>query len=167
MQKQLNPDLFGTEAQMTFTNTDKSPVNQASFDHILNLDSKIAELRQQVAALKEGLAQVRSESQLQQKSVVNHLEQFTRSIKILEQNDQTLAQQNQQKNQHLSQKLADYKNIELKLKEMMDRHQMVLKSYELKIQQLQNVIVQKEGVILGFQSALQDARAEIARLKRA
>lgn len=167
MQKQLNPDLFGNDSQMGFVSNERANSNPASFDHILNLDNKMADLRVQLTQIKEAVSQLKSDQQITQKSNQGQMEQMLRAIKILEQNDQTLAQQNQMKNQHLSQKLADYKNIEVKLKEMMDRHQMVLRSYDLKIQQLQQLMHDKENLIISFQGSLQEARNEIARLKRA
>jgi 3-dehydroquinate synthase class II len=95
------------------------------------------------------------------------MEQITRAIKILEQNDQTLAQQNQQKAQAMAQRLAEYKNMETKIQEMIDKHHMVLRGYDLKIQHLNNIISEKENSLVSFQAALQDAKNEIARLKRA
>lgn len=167
MQKQLNPDLFGNESNLGFVTADRNTSNSASFDHILNLDNKMAELRMQLNQIKDVVGQLKADQQITHKSNQGQVEQILRAIKILEQNDQTLAQQNQMKNQHLSQKLADYKNIEVKLKEMMDRHQMVLRSYDLKIQQLQQLMHDKENLIVSFQGSLQEARNEIARLKRA
>lgn len=160
MQKLLNPDLFGSEM---------APPTPAGvgFEHILSIDQKIAELRGQMHELRDGVQYLKSEMQVMQKGFQGQFDQVARALKVLEQNDQTLASQNQQKNNLMAQKVADHKNVEAKIKEMMDRHQMILRGYDLKIQQLQAVLAEKENTLLSFQGALHDAKAEIARLKRA
>lgn len=168
MQKQLNPDLFGLEMSPQSASSVKTTgLSGASFDHILNLDQKVAELRAQMSEMRDQVLSLKNEVQVISKSSQNHYDQLARAIKVLEKNDQTLAQQNQQKSQMLAQRLADYKTIESKIKEMTDKHHMVLRSYDLKIQHLQNLISEKENSVVSFQAALQDARNEIARLKRA
>jgi chromosome segregation ATPase len=169
MQKQLNPDLFGLDLESPSYSATKSSsaISGASFDHILNLDQKLADLRVQVSELKDQVRSLKSEMSLLTKTNQSQIEQITRAIKVLEQNDQTLANQNQQKAQMLSQRLADYKNLESKIREMVDKHHMVLRSYDLKIQHLQNIISEKENSLVTLQAALQDAKNEIARLKRA
>jgi len=169
MQKQLNPDLFGIDFGTSTISLSKSAsaMSGASFDHILNLDQKLADLRVQVSELKDQVNNVKSETQLLTKTMQGQVEQITRAIKVLEQNDQTLAQQNQQKTQVMAQRLTEYKNMESKLKEMLDKHHMVLRSYDLKIQNLQNIISEKENSQVSFQAALLEAKNEIARLKRA
>jgi chromosome segregation ATPase len=169
MQKQLNPDLFGLDLESHTYSATKNPstLSGASFDHILNLDQKLADIRVQVSQLKDQVHSIKTESTLLTKTTQGQIEQITRAIKVLEQNDQTLANQNQQKAQMLSQRLAEYKNLESKIREMIDKHHMILRSYDLKIQHLQNIISEKENSLISLQAALQDAKNEIARLKRA
>lgn len=168
MQKQLNPDLFGIEyGAQTGSHTKGNTTSSASFDHILNLDQKMADLRGQVSDLRDQIQSIKSETGLLTKTMQGQVEQITRAIKVLEQNDQTLSQQNQQKAQMMAQRLSEYKNMETKIKEMVDKHHMILRGYDLKIQHLQNLISEKESGLISFQAALQDAKSEIARLKRA
>jgi len=168
MQKQLNPELFGIEYVNQMNSSVKNKATSgASFDHILNLDQKMADLRAQVSELKDQIQQLKSEMHMLAKTTQGQIDQITRAIKILEQNDQTLAQQNQQKAQVMAQRLAEYKNMEAKIHEMLDKHHMVLRGYDLKIQHLNTIISEKENSLVSFQAALQDAKNEIARLKRA
>jgi chromosome segregation ATPase len=169
MQKQLNSDLFGIEIGSTSSSLVQktSGLSGASFDHILNLDQKTSDLRGQLLEMKDQFQSFKGETTLAYKKIQGQLDHLGRSIKVLEQNDHTLSQQNQQRNQVLAQRLSEYKNIETKLREMMDKHHMILRGYDLKIQNLQNLLNEKESSLISFQAALQEAKNEIARLKRA
>ncbi|MCS6838820.1 MAG: hypothetical protein NZ480_08235 [Bdellovibrionaceae bacterium] len=169
MQKQINPDLFGME----ITPNTPTALGQASnlgllgWDSLFQLEQKMAELRQALQEVRDQIALLKKDSSHQQQATEKKIDQIVTSLKILEKNDHLLAQQHQERNQSVSHKLQDLKNTELKIKEMIDHHQMVIRRYDHKIHQLQEIIDQKNQLLEKFRLALQDAQNEIARLKKA
>lgn len=168
MQKVLNPELFGSESD--FLNPSHQIISQGgpiSYEQIKRLEDKFSTVLNQVNELKNSLTQLKLDHEKLQKNYILQNEQITRAIKILEKNDQTLVQQNQQKINHFNQKLADFKTLEEKTQHTMNRHQMLLKNYEVKLEQMNQLIEEKNNQILSFNSTLNLAKEEIARLKKA
>ncbi len=167
MQKQLNPDLFGTSLPLNKSHNPQSSSQNvvghergASLDHILNLDQKVADLRLQLSELKSTLTDFIAHSKMTQTSYQKQFENFANAIKALQSNDVTLQESMQKTLSHQHHKSSEIQAIESKMKEQLDRHQMVLRSYDLKLNQLQEHLNNKEEILIAYQTQLQ-------RLKRA
>jgi archaellum component FlaC len=55
---------------------------------------------------------------------------------------------------------------ESKIQEMMDRHNQVLQTYDVRMGQIQKIVHEQELQLMGAKASLEEARREIARLKK-
>jgi chromosome segregation ATPase len=161
MQKELNPELFGEAGQ-------KSRVFEAPAqnNHVHVLEQKILETRNQVHHLAEGLNKIVSQINEFIKSSQVKFERMQQALNKLEQNDQALSVDATQKISALHTRLGERKSMDYKIQEMIDRHNSVLRSHEVRMAQLQKLVSEKEAQVLAAQSALNETKMEIARLKR-
>jgi hypothetical protein len=84
----------------------------------------------------------------------------------LEQSHNGLATEAGQKIGQLTAKANERRSIDLKVQEMVDRHNNVIKSMEVRMNHMQKLLVEKEAQMVSAQAALNEAKMEIARLKR-
>jgi hypothetical protein len=80
--------------------------------------------------------------------------------------DVAFAMESGQKISQLNQKLTERKSLEMKVQEMVDRHNNVIKSFEVRMGQLQKLLAEKDAMLVSAQATLNDAKMEITRLKR-
>ncbi len=167
MQKELNPDLFG-ESSTSKTRTVEAANPNASIGllHVKEVDTKLAEMRTQMNVMIDNMNRFATQVNEALKTSHQKFEKMGQTIQRLEQNDQALALDNSQKLSQLGQKLGERRTLDGKVQEMIDRHNSVLKSYELRLNQLQKLIAEREQQIMNAQSALNEAKMEIARMKR-
>ena len=160
MQKELNPELFGET-------TAKSRVFEApAANHINVLEHKILDTRNQIQQLAENMNKVVSQINEFIKGSQAKFDRIQQSLQKLEQNDQVVHNDANQKIAAMSTRLGERKSMDYKIQEMIDRHNSVLRSYEVRLGQLQKLLSEKEAQMIATQSALNETRMEIARLKR-
>lgn len=160
MQKELNPELFG-ESHAKSRVVEAPPVNQM---HLL--EQKLIETRAQVHQMGENLARVVSQINEFIRSSQTKFDRLNQAIQRLEQNDQALAGEVSQKVNMMHTRLSDRKTMDMKIQEMVDRHNSVLRGFELRMAQMQKILTEKEAQLVATQSALNETKMEIARLKR-
>lgn len=165
MQKELNPELFG-EGLSRSRLVEPSGGEDRGLQQVLAVDQKIAELRGEVRGAVEQMNDAMARIADFMRASQGRFEKLQTAIAVLERNDQAIALDNTQKLSQLNQKLGERKVLDLKVQEMIDRHNSVLKSYELRLSQLQKLIGEREQQILATQGALNEAKRELARLKR-
>jgi DNA repair exonuclease SbcCD ATPase subunit len=88
------------------------------------------------------------------------------SVQRLEQTHNAMADETGVKFAHMTQKVAERRTLDAKVQEMVDRHNNVLKTYEVRMQQLQRLLSEKEAQVIGAHAALNEVKMDIARLKR-
>ena len=66
----------------------------------------------------------------------------------------------------LLQKLTEQKKYDQKVQDIVDRHNNLLKGYEVRLNQMQKLLVQKEHDYVEAVTTLKELKAEITRLKR-
>lgn len=154
MQKELNPELFGPQGAPSLN----SVLTQA--------DQKVFEVKQHLTFLSEQVAKLVAQMNTYIKSSQAKIERLQVSVTKLEQNQSTLTSDATAKMNSLSQRLSERKSLDGKVQEMIDRHNNVLRSYEVRMNNLQKLIAEKEAQIMQAQAALNEARMEITRLKR-
>ncbi len=66
----------------------------------------------------------------------------------------------------LLQKLTEQKKYDQKVQDIVDRHNNLLKGYEVRLNQMQKLLVQKEQDYVEAITTLKELKAEITRLKR-
>ena len=160
MQKELNPELFGETSTKSRVLEPKAP------NQLLIMEQKVSETRSQIYQLSESLSKIVSQINEFMKSSQVKFERLSAGIQRLEQGHQALNTDAVQKLGQLHNRFAERKTMDLKIQEMMDRHNSVLRSFEMRLGQMHKVLSEKEAQLLQSQSALNDAKMEIARLKR-
>lgn len=166
MQKELNPELFGESSVVKSRVVDSQAPVEASFQQVLVVDQKIADLRNEMRTVVEHMQHAMKQVNEFIRASQSRFEKLQTAIAQLERNDQALSLDNTQKLSNLAQKIGERKVLDIKVQEMIDRHNSVLKSYELRLNQLQKLIAEREQQIVATQGALNDAKREIARMKR-
>ena len=164
MQKELNPELFGEN----FSNSRVVGNSQSQNPNgpILAMESKIAETRAQLHQMGEGLTSVVSQVNEFIKGSHGKIEKLQQAVQRLEQNDQAINLEAAQKISQINNKLGERKTMDLKIQEMIDRHNSVLRSFEVRFNQMQKLMADKEAMLVSAQAALNEAKMEISRLKR-
>ena len=169
MAKVLNPDLFGERQKSASTSVESTPDygrTSESMPHFLNIDRQILETRQQMALTQEEIKKMAS--QMSEISKTTHLkfERLQQQVQRLEQAHNGLAQESIHKMTHLNQKITDRKSVDQKIQDMVDRYTNVIKSFEVRMHHLQKLLADKEAQMVATQTALNETKMEIARLKR-
>lgn len=160
MQKELNPDLFGETSNKSrvYENHNQSQVNY--------LDQKVLETRTQMRSLGDQLQKIVGQMNEFIKSTQGRFEKTNQQILRLEQNDQTILKDLSQRISSVHSRFSDKTNMEYKIQEMMDKHQSILRSYELKLQQIQKILNERDAQLISTQALLSETKMELARLKR-
>ncbi len=164
MQKELNPELFGENISKSRV-VDNS-ISQKPNSHHVALENKISETRSQLHQLGESLTSVVNQVNDFIKGSQGKFERLNQSVQRLEQNDQAMNLEAAQKISQINNKLGERKIMDLKIQEMVDRHNSVLRSFEVRFNQMQKLMADKEALLVSAQSALNEAKMEISRLKR-
>ncbi|WP_415063265.1 hypothetical protein [Bdellovibrio sp.] len=166
MHKELNPELFG-EKKVVKNPVMDAPVNLGpAGNSYLNTDRQIFELKAQNQALADQLNKVVGTVNELIKTSNVKFEKQSHLLSRLEQSHNGLATEAGQKITQLAQKVNERKSLDLKVQEMVDRHNNVIKSFEVRMNHLQKLLAEKEAQMISAQAALNEAKMEIARLKR-
>lgn len=176
MNKELNPELFG-EKRVTKPETGGLGAtslhsaglhsNSASVDAgFLNLDRQVFELKSAFNQMNEQFKKLTQQMLEHSKSSNLKLERLQQSLGRLEQSHNGLALEAGQKISSMNQKFQERKALDAKIQEMVDRHNNVVKSFEVRMNQLQKLLVDKEAQVVAAQAAINETKMEIARLKR-
>ncbi len=166
MQKELNPELFGERKTSREPNNENRISYGAPQGNYLNTDRQIHELKVQNQALMDQLNKVIGTLNEVIKSSNLKFEKQNQQLNRLEQSHNGLATEAGQKISQLGQRLNERKSFELKVQEMVDRHNTVIKSFEVRMNHLQKLLAEKDAQVVSSLGALNEAKMEIARLKR-
>lgn len=162
MNKELNPDLFN-EKKNSKSSTD---IHAASETAQLGVDRQIFELRMQNHTLTEQLNKLTSIFNEFSKNSSMKMERHQQTLLRLEQNHNNLIFETGQKFNQMNLKVAERKVGDAKVLEMLERHNNIVKSFEVRMNHLQKLLAEKEAQSAATQAALNEAKMELARLKR-
>jgi hypothetical protein len=166
MNKELNPDLFGEKKSNKALNHENSICLGTPGDNYLNTDRQIFELRVQNQNLADQLNKVVATLNELIKTNNIKFEKQSSLINRLEQSHNGLASEAGQKITQISQRINERKSMDLKVQEMVDRHNNVIKSFEVRMNHLQRLLAEKDAQVISSHAALNEAKMDIARLKR-
>lgn len=164
MHKELNPELFGERRVSTGSKMDTMSDNSGM--NFLNTDRQIHELKLQNQALNDQMNKIVGTVNELIKTSNIKFEKQAQLVARLEQSHNGLATEAGHKLNVFSQRLNERKTLDAKVHEMVDRHNNVVKSFEVRMNQLQKLLADKEAQMVVCQTALNEAKMEIARLKR-
>ncbi|KYG66097.1 hypothetical protein AZI86_03260 [Bdellovibrio bacteriovorus] len=165
MQKELNPELFG-EKKVVKSSPADAAANLGNNSNYLNTDRQIFELRSQNQNLHNQLEKIVGSVNEWIKTSNVKFEKQASLLTRLEQSHNGLATEAGQKISMLSAKVNERRALDLKVQEMVDRHNNIVKSFEVRMNHLQKLLAEKEAQMIASQAALNEAKMEIARLKR-
>lgn len=150
MARELNPDLFG------------SSVPKAEKSHSLeNPDpyrKKIRDLEIHVHSLTQKIEKLTL--LIEKKSI-----QSQHSTKSLETQVRGAISELAKRQSILGQKLTEKKAVELKLQEIMDRHNQVVHNFEVKMNQMQKLCTEQEVKLMSYKSTMDSLLKEIRAFK--
>ena len=101
-----------------------------------------------------------------QKTAKLKSDRFNQSLQRLEGQQSQLTTDISEKFALLLQKLTEQKKYDQKVQDIVDRHNNLLKGYEVRLNQMQKLLVQKEQDYVEAITTLKELKAEITRLKR-
>lgn len=166
MHKELNPELFGEKKISKSTGLEGSSNMGSGAANYLNTDRQIFEVKAQNQALVDQMNKIVGTVNELIKSTNAKFERQQALMSRLEQSHNGLATEAGQKITQLSQRVNERKSLDLKVQEMVDRHNNIIKSFEVRMNHLQKLLAEKEAQMISCQTALNEAKMEIARLKR-
>lgn len=163
MRKEITPGLFsGDPMKETMSVMGVPDFSTVKLDS-LNPLSEVKRLEKRI----EGLIQeVRMKQEEQTRSIQTRFELFVQKLNSLDSKFEALAQDLRGKYSHLSSKVTEHNLSDMKTQALIDRHTHVLRQFEQRVSQLQRMIEEQEFQILNYKAALEDARKELARIKR-
>ncbi len=160
MAKELDPSLFG-EGSWSASRTIEKP--KVSVEH---LENKIVDMRLEVREINDELNRWANETSEFRKTTQESLEQLNQRMARVEGVQNRVSDEVMMKVSQLHHKIGDRGQYDRKVQDLIDRHHAVLRSAEMRLNQLQKVVEEKEAQILAAQVALNDAKMELIRLKR-
>jgi hypothetical protein len=161
--RELNPALFGEPSAQAKV-LDGSA--QSQLPHLMQTEQKVNEMKTQLGMMAEHVGKLTEQFTEFAKSSQIKFERIQQYLQKLEQNDHQIVSEATQKFSQINTRLGERKSTDNKIHEMVDRHNSVLKSFEMRLTQMQKLIMEKEAQLLTAQAALNEAKMEIARLKR-
>ena len=161
--RELNPSLFGEGSSKT--KLLEGPINN-QFPHLIQSDQKIQDLKSQISIMAETMGKWNQQYAEFMKTCQLKFDRVGQILTKLESNDQAIISEATQKFSRINDRLAERKSVEAKIQEMIDRHNSVVRSFELRLNQMQKLLADKETQMMSTQAALNEAKVEIARLKR-
>jgi hypothetical protein len=164
MSKELDPSLFGEGAWASPRAVEKS--RSTAFDAVGHIEQKVADLRIQHREMKEEMGRFASEMEVFKTSTHNKMEKLAQQVARLEGLQGKVHQEVSTRMSQMHTRLADRQSVDIKVQEMVDRHQALIRSAEMRINQMQKILAEKEAMLLSAQVTLSEAKIEISRLKR-
>ncbi|MCX7977382.1 MAG: hypothetical protein N2578_00090 [Bdellovibrionaceae bacterium] len=165
MQKELNPEIFGERKVSSSHPAGISPVSGVA-PEIFNIDKQIFDLREHLRQIRAEYEGFRSQIIETSKSLSLKIDRLAQQILRLESSHNGLAQETANRLNALQSRLHERRSIDAKVQELVDRHTNILKTYEVRMNHLQKLLAEKEEQFVQAQAALNEAKMEIARLKR-
>lgn len=96
----------------------------------------------------------------------SRLDRFEQQMIRLEDGISRLTNDTSQRLASLAGRINERKVTDSKVQELMDRHNLMLRNFENRLASMQKLAADQEQALLSAFAALEDARAELSRLKR-
>ena len=160
MSRELNTEFFGIHQENKKAVALEVPV----IDWLPAKEEKKVALKNDVTTSE--MEELKSQFQELQSSTKLRLDRMQNTIQKWEQSHSDLSHEVASKISLLLQKLNEQKKFDQKVQDIIDRHNNLLKGYEVRMNQLQKLLQQKESDFAEALSALKEAKSEIALLKR-
>jgi chromosome segregation ATPase len=161
--RSLNRNLFADPAQSAKV---VEGYSHSQLPHLMQTEQKIQEVKSQLSTLSEHFGQWTNNYSEFAKSAHLKFERIYQALQKLEANDHLIVTETSQKFSRINERFAERKSVDAKIQEMIDRHNSVLKSFEMRMSQMQRQLAEKEATLISAQAALNETKMELSRLKR-
>lgn len=166
MKKELNYNFFdisaGAPAKTVFNQSTPPP---PSWNFAQDQEKVIEPVPETSNHLNE-INDVKSEILEIQRNSKLRSDRYNQSLQRLENQQNQLSADISEKFALLLQKLNEQKKYDQKVQDIVDRHNNLLKGYEVRVNQMQKLLMQKEQDYVEATTTLKELKAEISRLKR-
>ena len=186
MHRDLNPQLFGSQGHsgaQVDSGVDSASISRIPTARLMGapeeatrrlpyppVDVKVME--QAIANLKGAMIQMERRTETigfkmeeLARTVHARLERFSQSIVRIEDSQNKSQADTAQRFANVSAKVNERKVGEMKVQELMDRHNSIIRNFENRMLSLQRLASEQEMSLHNAQAALDEARSEISRLK--
>lgn len=182
MHRELNPQLFGTNSPVEKIGNPVDP-NQPAAGIMGRAEPAarqvpyppidVKAIEHQINTLKVALMQMdkRTDSlaaKMEELARNTHgrLERFAQAITRIEESQSRNHQESTARLAQLVGKVNESKITDTKVTELVDRHNQIIRNFENRLVSLQRLVSEQEMALHNAQATLEEARNEIARLKR-
>jgi len=170
MGRELHPDLFESSlknASMPATNVSVDGVSVSDFTEFRMItERKSNVLADTVESMGLKIEELNTKITRLSRAAGMSFEKITPAVSELQKNVTKNTQDIERKTRWLTSKLEESKINANKVESLMERQNMVIKSFETKLANIQKILSQKEMQILNLSEALKEARVEIKKLLR-
>lgn len=157
MSRQILPNLFDDKPQANTTEQVYEPLP------LLDQANPIQKMTEQVG---EKFNQFRFETQKIVKSVALRLEKNLQRIQQLEEKVNHLVAESKERFSQIGTKVKDNQRNEMRMESLVERHQQVVQSFELKLAKAQRLIDNQSLQLAKQTEMIAESRREIEKLKR-
>ncbi|MEK6773749.1 MAG: hypothetical protein AABY64_07405 [Bdellovibrionota bacterium] len=166
--KELNPELFG----------EIHPVEHTKKNHLLesmklgapmqplDFDEEVQSTQKELSELKGDVHHLKDEFQENQQNTKLRLDRLQVSLTKLEEGYSEFVHEVGEKMHQISSRFGEQKKYDQKIQELIDRHNNLLKGYEIRMNQTQRILAQKESELIEVHTLLNNTKMELARMKR-
>ena len=161
MEKQLNPALFNANSSDKVSDSKSWYIDPASalrFDRPIDR-AELKKIEERFEVVNDRVTEMIKTSTLKGEKVSQRVAQAEGRI-------ETLAQEIRSKYAQLSGRVTERNLMETEVQSMLDRHNQVVRNFENRMTQMQRLIENQQMLLMNSQAALEEARRELARLKR-
>lgn len=190
MHKELNPNLFlqqqqqmqPQQQQMSQAQFQQQPISsqmvpydinpaitppvEAMMNKAVTTSEEVHVLRRQVFRQQEQITKLSHHLLEQNKSQQLKYERTAQAITRMEQGNVSFAQDISEKIAQISSRISERKAVDLKIQDLIEQQNIMLKTNDDRIQKLQKYITEKDIQMNNLVMAMQEAQMEIQRLKR-
>lgn len=168
MQKELNPDLFPTPKTSIKreTATEGLPALEVIYEKALAASEEVRLLRTQLNRLQDQMTRMGTHIAENTKSQQLKFDRLGQSLSRIDQNHSEMIREINQRLAQVNSKLSERKAYDFKSQEVIEQQAQMLKTYEARITKLQKVLSEKEAQIITMSGVINEAKMELARIKR-
>ena len=186
MQRELNPQLFGSSTPVEKIGQPVDPQqpaagimgrgydqNQAAGRQVPYPSIDVKALEHHINTLRVALIQMEKKTDLTNSKLEDlarnthaRLERFGLAILKVEESQSRSHQESMAKFAQISGRVNEGRITDSKVQELMDRHNQIIRNFENRLLSLQRLVSEQEMTLHNSQASLEEARNEIARLKR-
>ncbi len=130
------------------------------------LEAQMSQMRQMMAQFDRRLEQLQARFNELSRDTQGRLDRYGHQLLRLEDGISRLTEDTSQRFAQVVAKVNERKLQDSKVQEMLDRHNILVRNFENRLSAMQKLTSDQEQALLSAHAALEDARAELARLKR-